>query len=67
MSETLKLTFDTEDSTRTFSITNPKADVSQDDCKNAMDKMKDSGAFEDLKNPVKAVLYKSESEVIYEA
>ena len=67
MSEALKLTFDTEDSTKTISITNPKSGLTQDDCKDAMDKIVESGAFEGITGAVKAVLHKSESEIIYEA
>ena len=65
MSKALKLTFDTEESTRTIVITNPKADVSADDCEAAMAAIVESGAF-DVTEPIKAVMVETATEVIYE-
>ena len=67
MSKALKLTFDTAESTKTITITNPKEDVTQDECKDAMEAIVESGAFDGLEAPVKAVMYESDSEIIYEA
>lgn len=66
MSKALKLTFDTDESTRTIVITNPKAEVSADDCEAAMAAIAESGAFVGITDPVKAVLVETNSEVIYE-
>ena len=67
MSKALKLTFETEDSTKTISITNPKEDVDQDTCKAAMDTIVESGAFDGITGAVKAVMHETNSEIIYEA
>ena len=67
MSKTLKLTFDTEESVKTISINNPKEDVTQDECKDAMDAIVESGAFDGITGAVKAVMHESDSEIIYEA
>lgn len=67
MAKTLKLTFDTDESIRTLTISNPKEDVSRDDCEAAMAAIVESGAFDGIIGPVKAVVVESESEIIYEA
>lgn len=65
MSKALKLTFDTEESTRTIVITNPKADVSADDCEAAMTAIAESHAFVGITDPVNAVLVETNAEEIY--
>lgn len=67
MSKILKLSFDTDETVKTLSISNPREDITDDDAKAAMEAVVASGAFEGLIAPVKAVLYESNSTVIYEA
>lgn len=67
MAKTLKLTFDTDEATRTLMVTNPKADVSHDECEAAMQEIVDSGAFDGIIGAKKAVMVESTSEIIYEA
>lgn len=66
MSETLALTFDTDEATRKFNINAPKADLDRDTVEAAMQAVVDSGAFEDLIGVVKGVLTTRESEIIFE-
>lgn len=68
MAKTLKLIFNNDEGkTRTISITNPKAVLDQDEVKDAMEAIVASGAFEGIVSEKKAVLYSSDSELIYEA
>lgn len=67
MSKILKLSFDTDETVKTLSISNPREDITNDDAKAAMEAVVESGAFEGIIAPVKAVLYESDSTVIYEA
>lgn len=67
MAKTLKLTFDTDETVRNLVITNPKEDVTRDECEAAMAAIVESGAFEGIIGPVKAVLIESDSETVYEA
>lgn len=67
MSEILKLSFETEEGKRILSIANPKEGITQDEAKEAMESIVASEAFPDLIAVDKAVLYTSDSEVIYEA
>jgi len=68
MAKTLKLIFNNDEGkTRTISITNPKNEVSQDEARMAMETIVTSGAFEGIVSEKKAVVYTSDSELIYEA
>lgn len=67
MAKTLKLTFDTDESTRVIGIVNPKEDIDRDACEAAMTAIVESGAFDDVTAPVKAVIVDSNSEILYEA
>lgn len=66
MSKILKLVFDTEETVKNIIITNPKEGVTSEECEAAMQEIADSGAFEGVTDPVKAVLTESNSEIIYE-
>ena len=66
MSKVLKLVCDTEESVKNIIITNPKEDVSSEECEAAMQAIAESGAFEGVTDPKKAVLTESNSEIIYE-
>ena len=68
MAKTLKLIFNNDEGkTRTISISNPKANPGQEETIVAMEAIVDSGAFVDIVSVKKAVLYSSDSELVYEA
>ena len=68
MTKILKLYFATvTGSTRIMNIYFPKENATSEEIKAAMETIVDSQAFADILAPIKAVLYTSESELIYEA
>ena len=67
MLETVKLTFDTEESTITYILRHAKEDLSRDLVEEVMQAIVASKALAGVIAAVKAVRCKSESETIYEA
>ena len=67
MLETLKLTFDTDESTITYILRHIKEDLNRDLIEEVMQAIVESEALANVVGAVKAVLCKSESETIYEA
>ena len=66
MIATLIMTFDTAESTRNLTINCPKEGLDRDTVEGVMLAIVESGAFEDLLGPVKAVLRTREDEIIYQ-
>ena len=67
MLETLKMIFDTDETTVTYILRHIKSDLSRDLVEEVMQAIVASGALANVIGPVKAVLCKSETETIYEA
>ena len=67
MSEILKLYFKTDEKNHIFNVPEPKEELDRDTCEKAMQDIVDSGAFEDLVEPIKAVRCDYQSEIVYEA
>ena len=67
MLETLKLTFDTDESTITFILRHIKEGLDRDTVAAAMEAIVASEALANVVGAAKAVLCHSESEIIYEA
>ena len=67
MLETLKMIFDTDETTVTYILRHIKEDLNRDLVEEVMQAIVESEALANVVGAVKAVLCKSESETIYEA
>ena len=67
MLETLKMVFDTDETTVTYILRHIKSDLDRDLVEEVMQAIVASGALANVIGAVKAVLCKSETETVYEA